>query len=67
MFKHYFELIQGVAIYPIIGLTIFFVFFVGMIFWISGLSRSYVDSISRLPLENDNEPNHQGENVDYHA
>ena len=30
MFKHYFEKIHNVEVWPIISLTIFFVFFVGL-------------------------------------
>lgn len=53
MFKHYFELIEGVAIYPIISLTLFFLVFTSMLVWASRISKKYVENMSQMPLESD--------------
>lgn len=55
MFKHYFELVQNVAIYPIISLIIFFGFFVLMLIYMLRLKKSYVQKMKELPLELDAE------------
>ncbi len=55
MFKHYFELVQNVAIYPIISLIIFFGFFVLMLIYMLRLKKSYVQKMKELPLELDPE------------
>ena len=47
------ENIDGVAIYPIISLLIFFIFFVGLFFWVITMKKSHIQEISNLPLEND--------------
>ncbi len=47
------ENIEGVAIYPIISLLIFFIFFVGLFFWVITMKKSHIQEVSNLPLEND--------------
>lgn len=47
------ENIDGVAIYPIISLLIFFIFFIGLFFWVITMKKSHIEEVSNLPLEND--------------
>ena len=47
------ENIDGVAIYPIISLLIFFIFFVGLFFWVVTMKKSHIEEVSNIPLEND--------------
>ncbi len=47
------ENIDGVAIYPIISLLIFFIFFVGLFFWVITMKKSHIEEVSNIPLEND--------------
>ena len=54
MFKHYFEGIPYIEVAPIIGLVIFFLFFIGLLFWVFTVDKSYLDEMKDLPLE-DNE------------
>ena len=53
MFKHYFEQIQNVAIWPIISLVIFFLFFTGMLIYIFSLKKHYIEKMENLPFEDD--------------
>ena len=53
MFKHYFEQIQNVEIWPIISLIIFFVFFTGTIFWVLFLDKKYIEKMKSLPFDDD--------------
>ena len=45
------ESIEGVAIYPMISLLIFFVFFGLLLWWVLTSSKNYVDQMSQLPLD----------------
>jgi cytochrome c oxidase cbb3-type subunit 4 len=49
--KHNMETIAGVAIYPILSLLIFFVFFVGLAFWVSSYKKEKIDELSNIPLQ----------------
>jgi cbb3-type cytochrome oxidase subunit 3 len=51
--KHNMETIAGVAIYPILSLLIFFLFFVGLGFWVFSYKKEKIDELSQIPL-NDN-------------
>ncbi|GJM62321.1 MULTISPECIES: cbb3-type cytochrome c oxidase subunit 3 [Persicobacter] len=53
MFKHYFERVYNVEVWPIISLIIFFTFFVGLLWYVWKMSKSHVDKMSNMPLEED--------------
>jgi cell division septal protein FtsQ len=46
------EQIDGVAIYPIISLLIFFTFFVLLFWWVFTAKREHLKEVSNIPLEN---------------
>ena len=52
--KHHMEGIDGVAIYPMISLLIFFVFFAILFWWVLKAKKAYITKVSKLPLENEN-------------
>lgn len=54
---HYLESIDGVAIFPIIGIFIFFSFFLGLLYYVFRLDRGFVDDMADLPLNSDQEQN----------
>lgn len=57
MFKYYFEQVNGVEIWPIISLSIFFIFFVGLLWWVyKGVSNSYIDEMKNLPINKTPKP-----------
>ena len=45
------ESIEGVAIYPIISLLIFFIFFTALFWWVFTAKKDYIKRVSDLPLE----------------
>ncbi len=47
------ESIEGVEIYPIISLLIFFIFFTALFFWVFTAKKEYIKKVSDLPLELD--------------
>ena len=55
--KHNLEGIDGVEIYPIISLIIFFTVFITMFVFVLKLPKESIDEISQLPLDTDNNIN----------
>ncbi|MCX2718949.1 CcoQ/FixQ family Cbb3-type cytochrome c oxidase assembly chaperone [Lentiprolixibacter aurantiacus] len=53
--KNHMESIDGIATYPIISLTIFFVFFAILFWWVMTTSKERIKELSELPLD-DNQP-----------
>ena len=50
-FRNYLQAIDGVAIYPLIGLLIFTGLFVGLVWYLVRMDKQTVQKMSRLPLE----------------
>lgn len=55
--KNYLETIDGVATYPMISLAIFFLFFVVLFAWVFTASKAYLNQVSALPLEEEENNN----------
>lgn len=45
------ESIDGVEIYPIISLLIFFIFFTALFWWVFTAKKEYISDVSSIPLE----------------
>ncbi len=45
--------IEGVGIYGVISILIFFVFFTGAFIWVVSLKKNYVQHMEELPLDGD--------------
>lgn len=45
--------ITGLEIYAIIGILIFFTFFIGLIIWVIRMKKKKVDEYSRIPLKDE--------------
>lgn len=57
MFKHYFEQVQNIGIFPVISLIIFFSFFVILIVWLTRLDKKHISEMRHLPLDLDTTQN----------
>ena len=53
--KKHMETMDGVEIYPIISLLIFFIFFVVLTWWVFSAKKDYIKEVSNLPLDNQNQ------------
>lgn len=53
MIKNVLLEIGGVGIYGIIALSIFFLFFTGMLLWVMRLNKGYLAEAESMPLELD--------------
>ncbi|HEY9183974.1 MULTISPECIES: CcoQ/FixQ family Cbb3-type cytochrome c oxidase assembly chaperone [Salegentibacter] len=51
------EAIDGVTIYPIISLLIFFIFFVALFWWVFTAKKEHINEVSQLPLDQNQENN----------
>ncbi|UII25584.1 cytochrome C oxidase Cbb3 [Fulvivirga maritima] len=51
MFKHYFEQIHSVEVWPIISLSIFFIFFLCLILWVVKADKGYISKMKQLPVD----------------
>lgn len=49
--KKYAESMDGINIYPMISLVIFFLFFVVLLFYVKKMDKTKVTEISRIPLD----------------
>lgn len=63
--KQNMETIVGIEIFPIISFLIFFLFFVGLLIYVSGMKQSSIDEISALPLQDDMEPTNSSNSSDH--
>jgi hypothetical protein len=51
-FINYLEKVSGVDVYGLIYLTIFFLFFSGMLIWVCKAKKKDFRNISHIPLDN---------------
>ena len=49
--KHHMESISGIEIYPLVSFVIFFLFFVLLGIHVSTARKSYIDKMSKTPLD----------------
>ncbi|MDO3694797.1 CcoQ/FixQ family Cbb3-type cytochrome c oxidase assembly chaperone [Wenyingzhuangia sp. chi5] len=49
--KNYMVSIEGIEIYPMISLSIFFIFFTLLFFWVFKAKKEYLEKVSNLPFE----------------
>ena len=60
MFKNYFNDIQYIEVGPVIGLVIFFVFFVALVYFVVKADKGFINKMKNMPLE-DTELKDQGQ------
>ena len=56
MYKDVLRSIEGIEIYPVISLLIFFAFFVGVGVWFFAADNDRLQRLARLPLDRDSAP-----------
>lgn len=52
MFRDILNSIEGVSIFPIFSLIVFFVFFTALGFWVFKADKKYVKLMENLPFDN---------------
>ena len=66
MFKHYFEQLDNIQIYPIISLSVFFAFFIGLIWWVIRADKSYISEMAKMPLNTEQMNNSKEDEYENH-
>ncbi len=51
MYKEILQSVEGIGIYPIISLLVFFIFFVVLILWVFKADKNYLNRMKMLPLD----------------
>ena len=54
MFKDIFNAMSGIEVYGIISLILFFLIFLGVIYWSVKVDKKYLNKMKQLPLESPN-------------
>ncbi|MEK9613932.1 MAG: CcoQ/FixQ family Cbb3-type cytochrome c oxidase assembly chaperone [Flavobacteriaceae bacterium] len=49
--KHHLETLENVAIYPIVSLSIFVLFFTGLLFWTFKIKKKDLEDARQLPFD----------------
>ncbi len=53
--KGHMENIEGIEIYPMISLLIFFIFFAALFWWVLTAKKEHIKEVSQIPLETEND------------
>lgn len=54
MIREVLQSIEGIEIYPIISLIIFFSIFIGIVVWVVKMDKNKADRYNKIPLDEDN-------------
>lgn len=55
MYKEVLRSIENVAVFPVISLVIFVLFFLGIAIWALRVPKEYIDHMSSLPMDDEQE------------
>ncbi|TMI66022.1 MAG: cbb3-type cytochrome c oxidase subunit 3 [Bacteroidetes bacterium] len=55
--KEHASSIEGISIYPIFSLLVFFIFFVVLLYYVKKMDKKKIEEISNLPLDSDTRDN----------
>ena len=61
MLSEHLSSIEGVSIYPIISLILFFLVFAFTIVWVAKLDKKYINRMENLPLDSNSESENNSE------
>jgi cytochrome c oxidase cbb3-type subunit IV len=61
--KGHMDSIEGINIYPIISLAIFFTFFIMLGVWVFIQRKEHIDYLSKMPFDDNNESDNTNSHV----
>ena len=53
--KGHMESIMGIEVFPMISFMIFFIFFLGLLWWVFKMDKKNITEVSALPLDNNSD------------
>ena len=57
MYKNILQNIENIQVWPLISFVIFFLFFIGLLWWVITVDKKYIDEMGQLPLNDGTETN----------
>ena len=63
MYQNVLTNIEGIGIYGVVSICIFFGFFTGMLIWAFALKRNYLNHMGDLPLNSGERTNNSNEKI----
>ena len=54
MFKDIFKAMSGIEVYAIVSLLLFFLIFLGVVYWSIKVDKKYLNKMKHLPLDSSN-------------
>lgn len=51
MYKNVLQSIDHIAIWPVISFVIFFLFFIGLVWWAFTANKQFINKMSEMPLD----------------
>lgn len=51
MYKNVLQNIEHIAIWPVISFVIFFLFFIGLLWWALTANKKFINEMSEMPLD----------------
>jgi cytochrome c oxidase cbb3-type subunit 4 len=66
MYKEVLRSIDNIAIWPVISFVIFFLFFLGLLWWTFSVDKKFISRMSNMPMDDDHDlksPESQTEKV----
>lgn len=61
MYKEVLNGIENIAIWPVISFVIFFLFFIGLLWWVITVDKKFIARMSNMPISDDQEPSQTSE------
>jgi cytochrome c oxidase cbb3-type subunit IV len=55
MYKNVLQNINNIEIWPIISFVIFFVFFLGLLWWVFKVDKEFINRMASLPFDDSND------------
>jgi cytochrome c oxidase cbb3-type subunit 4 len=53
MYKDVLRSIDNIAIWPVISFVIFFLFFLGLLWWTFSVDKKFISRMSNMPMDDD--------------
>jgi hypothetical protein len=63
MFQNILHGIEGVDVYGVISICLFFAFFTGVLVWTGMLKKNYLKAMADLPLDDGTQPGPSSKNI----
>jgi cytochrome c oxidase cbb3-type subunit 4 len=53
MYKNILQSIDNIAIWPVVSFVIFFAFFIGLLWWVFSVDKTFIAKMKQLPIDSE--------------